>query len=95
MFRVLRFLVSATYLCAWLINQLYKAIRTNYFLHNITTPHKKIYDKLFEKKMFDPNFLIISDGLDVKALDSQCRGPVFKTTGWLHGQLSLSSFQGR
>ena len=31
----------------------------------------------------------------VKALDSQSRGPVFKTTGWLQGQLSLSSLQGR
>ena len=32
--------------------------------------------------------------LVVKALDFQSRGPVFKTTGWLHGGLSLSSFQG-
>ena len=35
------------------------------------------------------------DGLVVKSLDSQSRGPVFKTTGWLQGRLSLSSFQGR
>ena len=35
------------------------------------------------------------DSLVVKALDSQSRGPVFKTTGWLQGQLSLSSFRGR
>ena len=28
-------------------------------------------------------------------LDSQSRGPMFKTTGWLQGRLSLSSFQGR
>ena len=35
------------------------------------------------------------DGLVVKVLDSQSWGPVFKTTGWLHGQLSPSSFQGR
>ena len=34
-------------------------------------------------------------GLVVKSLDSQSRGPVFKTTGWLQGQLSLSSFRGR
>ena len=33
--------------------------------------------------------------LVVKALDSQFRGPVFKTTGWLQGRLSLSSFRGR
>ena len=30
--------------------------------------------------------------LVVKALDSQSRGPKFKTTGWLQGRLSLSSF---
>ena len=36
-----------------------------------------------------------SNGLVVKALDSKFRGPVFKTTGWLQGQLSLSSFRGR
>ena len=28
-------------------------------------------------------------------MDSQSRGPVFKTTGWLQGGLSLSSFRGR
>ena len=31
----------------------------------------------------------------VKALDYQPRSPVFKTTGWHQGQLSLSSFRGR
>ena len=31
----------------------------------------------------------------VKALDSQSMGPVFKTTGWLQGRLSLSSFRSR
>ena len=30
-----------------------------------------------------------------KSLDSQSRGPVFKSAGWLQGRLSLSSFQGR
>ena len=33
---------------------------------------------------------LYGDGLAVKALDSQSRGPVFKTTGWLQGWLSLS-----
>ena len=33
--------------------------------------------------------------LAVKALDSQSRGPGFKTTGWLRGQLSLSFFRDR
>ena len=32
---------------------------------------------------------IWSNGLVVKALDSQSRGPLFKTTGWLQGPLSL------
>ena len=36
-----------------------------------------------------------SNGLVVKVLDSQSRGPVFKTTGWLQGRLSLSSSRGR
>ena len=36
-----------------------------------------------------------SNGLVVKALGSQSRGPMFKTTGWLQGRLSLSSFRGR
>ena len=36
-----------------------------------------------------------SNGLVVKALESQSRGLVFKTTGWLQGPLSLSSFRGR
>ena len=45
-------------------------------------------------------FLIVpivmaSNGLVVKARDFQSRGPVFKTTGWLQGRLSLSFFQGR
>ena len=34
-------------------------------------------------------------GLVVKSLDSRSRGPVLKTTGWLQGWLSLSSFRGR
>ena len=37
--------------------------------------------------------LIIFKGC--KSLDSQSRGPVFKTAGWLQGRLSLSSFRGR
>ena len=35
-----------------------------------------------------------SKGLLVKVLDSQSRDPVFKTTGWLQGRLSLSSLRG-
>ena len=36
-----------------------------------------------------------SNGIVVKALDSISRGPVFKTSGWLQGRLSLSPFRGR
>ena len=36
----------------------------------------------------------LSNGLVVKALDSKSRGPMFKATVWLQGQLSLSSFRG-
>ena len=32
---------------------------------------------------------ICINDLVVKELDSQSRGPVFKTTGWLQGQLGL------
>ena len=39
--------------------------------------------------------LIYANGLVVKLLDSQSRGPMFKTTGWLQGRLSLSFFRGR
>ena len=38
--------------------------------------------------------ILWSDGLVVKLLDSQSWGLVFKTAGWLQGQLSLSSFRG-
>ena len=33
--------------------------------------------------------------LVVKALDFQSRGPMSKTTGWLQGRLSFSSFRAR
>ena len=37
----------------------------------------------------------VFNGLVVKALDSQSRDPMFKTTGWLQGRLSLSSLRDR
>ena len=40
-------------------------------------------------------FCKLTNGLVVKALDYQSRGPVLKTTEWLQGGLSLSSFRGR
>lgn len=38
---------------------------------------------------------IRSNILAARALDSRSRGTIFKTTGWLKDQLSLSSFQGQ
>ena len=34
------------------------------------------------------------NGLVVKALNCQSKGPWFETSGWLQGRLSLSSFRG-
>ena len=39
--------------------------------------------------------MLWSNGLVVKALDSQSKSLVFKTIGWLQGRLSLSSFRGQ
>ena len=36
-----------------------------------------------------------SNGLVVRVLDSQSKGLEFNTTGWLQGQLSLSSLRGQ
>ena len=41
------------------------------------------------------NHILWSIGLVVKVLDSQSKGPVFKTTGWLQGWLRLLSSLGR
>ena len=49
-----------------------------------------------EKYNLQESYLIsyLFNGLVVKALDSQSMCPVVKTTGWLQGRLSLSSFWG-
>ena len=41
------------------------------------------------------SYILWSNGLVVKVLDSQSRGSLFKNTGWLQGRLSYSSFRGR
>ena len=46
-------------------------------------------------KIYDARNAHAHNDLVVKVLDSQYRGPMFKTTGWLQGRLSLSSFRGR
>ena len=53
------------------------------------------YSIWFAKSYSERYSQIWSNGLEVKVLDSQSRGPLFKTTEWLQGRLSLSSFQGR
>ena len=55
----------------------------------------KFGDKKVNKSNFYKNKKPWSNGLVVRVLDSQSRGPVFKSTGWLQGRLSLSSFRGR
>ena len=42
-----------------------------------------------------PALTVWSNDLVVKVLDSQSKGSVFKTTGWLQGRPSLSPFRGR
>ena len=52
-----------------------------------------IFKKVWNKRDHTP--VQWSNGLVFKALDSQSRVLGFKITGWLQGQLSLSSFRGR
>ena len=65
----------------------------------LTSFKADIYDMVrnieFRKVRNDFQGKLKEDGLVVKALDYQPRGPVFKTTGCLQGQLSLSFFHGR
>ena len=56
--------------------------------NNYITFDRRIFFFFFDESFF-------ADGRVVKSLDSQSRGPVFKTAGWLQGRLSLSSFRGR
>ena len=61
--------------------------------------HQSLYNYLLYQpsyhQLMNCPYVAWSNGLAVKALDSQSRGPVFKTAGWLQGRLSLSSFRGR
>ena len=45
----------------------------------------KEVEKIFRQNPRKDIMQLRSNGLVVKALDSQSRGPVFKTTGWLQG----------
>ena len=55
------------------------------YLDNFLLKKKQTKLSLYASRLFS----------QVKALDSQSRGPVIKTTGWLQGRLSLLSFRGR
>ena len=65
-----------------------------YHLYNLKR-EKHPWRSVTFSKAYNFTKTLSSNGLVVKALDSQSRGPVFKTTGWLQGRLSLSSLQGR
>ena len=74
--------------------------RTYYFYNDLINIKNFDINKLkLNKKGVLGNYVyyigLWSNGLVVKALDSQFRGPVFKTAGWLQGRLSLSSSRGR
>ena len=58
-----------------------------YYLLNVYPIVNQLLNYLIISQMISstPLYLQISNGLVVKALDSQSRGPVFKTTGWLQG----------
>ena len=68
-----------------------------YYLLNVYPIVNQLLNYLIISQMISstPLYLQISNGLVVKALDSQSRGPVLKTTGLLQGRLSLSSFRVR
>ena len=68
-----------------------------YYLLNVYPIVNQLLNYLIISQMISstPLYLQISNGLVVKALDSQSRGPVLKTTGLLQGRLSLSSFHVR
>ena len=61
----------------------------------IPRPITSVQEKIREIKLcLFGDASIIGTSAVVKSLDSQSRGPVFKTAGWLQGRLSLSSFRG-
>ena len=75
--------------------------RTNLKLHNISVTPKMVRKVVMNLDLSKASahdciaVVVLKKCLVVKALDSQSRGPVFKTTGWLQGRFSFSSFRGR
>ena len=63
---------------------------------NLQSTVKLFADDTLFSTVYEPNISASqwSNGLVVKALNSQSRGLVLKTTGWLQVGLSLSSFRG-
>ena len=77
-------------------------LKTKFFRHEIWDGKKSITitllpDYFYSKIKCKTPYIwsLWTNGLVVKTLDSQSSGPVFKTTGWLQGRLSLSSFRSR
>ena len=57
--------------------------------------NSKIKENKFNVFVHNDTYNSYNNDLVVKALDSQSKARDFKTTGWLEGQLSLSSFPGQ
>ena len=55
----------------------------------------KIKENKLNVFVYNDTYNSYSNGLVVKALDLQSKSPEFKTTGWLEGRLSFSSFRGQ
>ena len=60
--------------------------KTYFFRESIGYPFVQFSTLKIELNVTNNDFAdIIANGLVVKVLDSQSKGPVFKTTGWLQG----------
>ena len=90
-------LSSQANLWSWLVpvhfkpQYLYTFINFEVFLKSLM----EIWAERVNLAVFVKHRFLFLLSLVFKVLDSQSRGPVFKTTGWLQGRLSLSSFRGR
>ena len=67
---------------------------------NHMTTYEPILRDINHMTLYETILFIINSYVDIwshigQSLDSQSRGPVFKTTGWPQDRLSLSSFRGR
>ena len=72
-------------------------IKCYWMLQNARVTAFTIFDLLGENQQGGGDKInpLLTSQIRVKVLDSQFMSPMFKTTGWLQGQLSLSSFWGQ